>query len=201
MMPSIVDWPGAVAVVEEVLGVGVVDGDDRELQHAVLGHGAQADDAGGGLLRAAEDAASGQLLALGESECDQVDTRSAPSSMVMCGLMVEGRADVLVVGLVVLALDGEDGDAVVAAPAQAATSSWVESGLEAHRHDARRRRPCSVRTRLAVSAGDVQAGRHALTPLSGFSLANRSRIGCRTGIAWSAHSMRRLALGRRGRGL
>src|SRR5271165_6297667 len=36
----------AVAVVEQVLGVGVVNGDDGELEHAVLGHSAQADDAG-----------------------------------------------------------------------------------------------------------------------------------------------------------
>src|SRR5690606_2083243 len=31
---------GPVPVVEEVLGVGVVDGDDRELQDAIPGHGA-----------------------------------------------------------------------------------------------------------------------------------------------------------------
>ncbi len=44
--------PGAVAVVEEMLGLGVVDGDDRVLQCAVLGHRAQANDAGGGLFGA-----------------------------------------------------------------------------------------------------------------------------------------------------
>ena len=33
--------------------------------------------------------------------------------MVICGAVVEGAVDVPVVGLVVLALDGEDGDAVV----------------------------------------------------------------------------------------
>src|SRR5271156_3903460 len=38
---------GAVAVVEEVLGHGIVDGDDRIFKCAVLGHGAETDDAGG----------------------------------------------------------------------------------------------------------------------------------------------------------
>ena len=42
--------PGAVAVVEHVLGVRVVDRDDRELEHALLRHRLEADDAGGGLL-------------------------------------------------------------------------------------------------------------------------------------------------------
>src|SRR5262249_33853442 len=41
---------GAVAIVKQVLGFGVVDGDDRILQHAFLCHRAQADDAGGGLF-------------------------------------------------------------------------------------------------------------------------------------------------------
>ena len=45
----------AVAVVEEVLGLGLVDGHDREGQRAVGGHGLQADDAGGRLLGAGED--------------------------------------------------------------------------------------------------------------------------------------------------
>ena len=46
---------GAVAIVEEVLGERVVDGDDRKLQRAVLGHRAQADHAGGGFFGAADD--------------------------------------------------------------------------------------------------------------------------------------------------
>ena len=72
---------GAVAIVEEVLGQRVVDGDDRELQRAVLGHGAQANHAGGGFFGAADDVRE-QIGALGE----QLVTRSAPSSMVICGL-------------------------------------------------------------------------------------------------------------------
>ena len=72
----------AVAIVEQVLGVGVVDRDDRVLQHALLRHGAQADDAGGGLFRAGDDAVEPRRCAW----CSAMVTRSAPSSMVMCGL-------------------------------------------------------------------------------------------------------------------
>ena len=76
-----VDWPGAVAIVEQVLGQRVVDGDDRILERAVLGHRAQANDAGGGLFRAADDAGTRSVRLV-----SSVVTRSAPSSMVSCGL-------------------------------------------------------------------------------------------------------------------
>ena len=55
---------GAVAVVEEVLGLGVVDGDDRQLEHAVLLHRPQPDHAGGRLFHAGDDVGD-QRLALG----------------------------------------------------------------------------------------------------------------------------------------
>src|SRR5690606_18503039 len=45
---------GTVAVVKQVLGHRVVDGDDRELQRALFGHGTQANDAGGRFLRPAD---------------------------------------------------------------------------------------------------------------------------------------------------
>ena len=45
---------GAVAVVEGALGAGLVEGEDRVAQAALLGQVAQADDAGGGLLGAAQ---------------------------------------------------------------------------------------------------------------------------------------------------
>ena len=45
---------GAVAIVEQVLGVGIVDGDDGVAKHAFFSHGAQANDAGGGFFGAAE---------------------------------------------------------------------------------------------------------------------------------------------------
>src|SRR5262249_439177 len=47
---------GSVAVVEHVLGLGVIDGDDGILQHAIFGHGAQADHAGRGLFGSGDDA-------------------------------------------------------------------------------------------------------------------------------------------------
>ena len=100
---------GAVAVVEQVLGVGVIDGDDGKLQHAFLGHGAQADDAGGGFF-GASDHAFERVGALGVEDGDEVgaivhgDVR----------LVIDGGEDVVVVSVVVLALDGEDGNVVVA---------------------------------------------------------------------------------------
>ncbi len=63
--------PGAVAVVEQVLGVGIVHRDDGILQHAFLRHGAQADDAGGGLFGAADHAVE-RVFALGVQHDDQV---------------------------------------------------------------------------------------------------------------------------------
>ena len=100
---------GAVAVVEQVLGVGIVDRDDGITQHAFLRHGAQADDAGGGLFGAADHAVQ-RVVALGVQDGDQVGA-------VIHGdmrLVVDGREDVAVVGVVVLALDGEDGNVVIA---------------------------------------------------------------------------------------
>ena len=101
---------GAIAIVEQVLGVGVVDGDDGITQHAFLGHGAQADDAGGGFFGAADHVRRVRVGALGVKDGDQVGA-------VVHGdlrLVVERGHDVAVVGVVVLALDGEDGDVVVA---------------------------------------------------------------------------------------
>src|SRR5690606_31486058 len=71
----------------------------------------------------------------------------------------------------------------------AATSSWVESGFEAHSATSA---PAarSVIIRLAVSV--VTCRQHAIRrPASGFSAANRERIWRSTGIERSAHSVRR----------
>ncbi len=101
--------PGAVAVVEQVLGVGVVHRDDGIAQHALLRHGAQADDAGGGLFRAGDHAVE-NVGALGERDGDQVSAVIHRDVR----LVVERRHDVRVVGVVVLALDGIHRDVVVA---------------------------------------------------------------------------------------
>ena len=62
---------GAVAVVEEMLGLRIIYGNDRILQRAILGHGAQADHAGRGLFGAADDVGD-QVLVLGEQQRHQV---------------------------------------------------------------------------------------------------------------------------------
>ena len=48
--------PGAVTIVEKVLGIGVVHRNNRIPQHAFFGHRPQADHASGRLLRAAQHA-------------------------------------------------------------------------------------------------------------------------------------------------
>ena len=98
----------AIAVVEEVLGVGVVDGDYRELQHFLLGHAAEADDAGGGFFRAADHMLK-QILPLGMDEGDDIGS-------VVHGdvrLVGDGRLDVLIVRLIIFAFDGEGRNAVM----------------------------------------------------------------------------------------
>ena len=97
---------GAVAVVEEILGHGVVDRDDGVFQHPVLGHGLEADDAGGGLLGAGEDPRE-QLLALGMHGKDDIGAVVHGH----LGFDVQGLVEVAVVGVAVFALDGEGGDA------------------------------------------------------------------------------------------
>ncbi len=72
---------GPVAVVEEVLGLGLVDRDDREAERAVGGHRPQPDDPGRRLLGPGQDLARpGRAGSLWRSE-----TRSQPSSIVSCG--------------------------------------------------------------------------------------------------------------------
>ena len=99
---------GAVAVVEEVLRLRLVDRDDRERELAVPLERLQPDHAGGGLLRAGDHVA--ELLAAGGVEdADHVgavvhrDVR----------LVVDRGLDVLVVRVVVLALDRERRDPVL----------------------------------------------------------------------------------------
>ena len=93
----------AITVVKQVLGHGVVHGDHGEHQLVVVRHGAQPDHAGGGFLGAADDAVQ-QLTALFVQRAHQVgavihrDVR----------LEIERGLDVVVVGGVVLALDGVD---------------------------------------------------------------------------------------------
>ena len=101
--------PGPVTIVEQMFGVSVVDRHDRIAQHAFLGHGAQANHAGGRFFGAANHIF--QLRrALGVQDGDQVGA-------VVHGelrLVIDRRHDVRVVGVAVLALDGENRNVVVA---------------------------------------------------------------------------------------
>src|SRR5438067_2462622 len=99
---------GAIAVVEHVLGQGVVDADDRERERAALLHRPQADDAGGGLLGAADHLGE-QIAPRGVQLADEI------AAVVHRHLraVVERRLEVAEVGLPILALDGEDADALL----------------------------------------------------------------------------------------
>ena len=97
---------GAEAVVEEVLGRRVVDGDDRVLERAFDGHLTKPDDAGRRLFGAADH----RLGLLGTLA---VDRRHEVGAVVdgEVRLAVEDLADVRVVRVVVLTADREDADA------------------------------------------------------------------------------------------
>jgi len=91
-----------------VLGVGLVDGHDRE-HEATLGlERLEADDAGRGLLGAADDVGR-HVGALAVQHADDVGAVVHGD----VGTVVDGGVDVSVVGGVVLALDGVGADAVL----------------------------------------------------------------------------------------
>ena len=97
----------AVTVVEHVLGVGLVHGHDRIGQDAVLRHRAKADHARRGFLGAADnlwELVPARLVEHGDEVGAVVHRQLRP--------VIEGRLDVLVVGLVVLAADRVGLDAV-----------------------------------------------------------------------------------------
>ena len=91
-----------------MLGERVVHGDDRILERAVLGHGAQANDAGGGLLGTA-DYVGHQIEALGDQRGDEVGTivHGDLRLIFQCG------TEMRVIRGIVLALDGKSWDVVV----------------------------------------------------------------------------------------
>src|SRR2546426_3057377 len=74
------------------------------------------------------------------------------------------------------------------ATSDAATSSWVDSGLLAHRRTVA---PPAARVEAKLAVSEVTCRQAASrNPLSGFSLAKRSRMLRRTGIGPSAQSIR-----------
>jgi hypothetical protein len=100
--------PRAVAVVEEMFRLGVIDGDDGIAQHAVLGHALEPDDTGCRLFGPGQDAGK-KVAPAGMGDRDKV----RPVVHRDGGPVVQGLEDVPVIGLVVLPLDSEDGDLVV----------------------------------------------------------------------------------------
>ena len=95
------------SIVEEVLRVGVVDGDHGEAQRAVTLERLQADHARGRLLRTRDDVR--ELFATSAMEnTDHV----GPIVHRQLRLVVDGRLDMRVVRVVVLAFDREDGNVV-----------------------------------------------------------------------------------------
>ena len=99
---------GAVAVVEHVLGVGLVDGDDREHEPTLGLESLETDHAGRRLLGAADDVGR-HVRALAVEHADDVGAVVHGD----VGTVVDAGVDVPVVGVVVLALDGVDAHAVL----------------------------------------------------------------------------------------
>ncbi len=97
-----------VAVVEHVLGLGVVHGDDGKAQNPALCHGPKPDDACRRLFRPSDDAAD-QVLAL------RVDHRNEIGAVIhgQMRFHVQHGIDVAVIGFRILSLDRIDGDIVV----------------------------------------------------------------------------------------
>ena len=98
-----------VAVIEHVLGIGIVHGNDRVAQHPFLGHSTQSDDTGRGLFCPADYVIQG-VLALAVQHAHQV------GAVVHRDLrpVIDGRHNVLIVGLVVFAFDGKHRDRIIA---------------------------------------------------------------------------------------
>ena len=103
-----VDWPGAVAVVEQVLRQRLVDRDHREPELPLAFERLQPDDSGGRLLGARDDIAE-LLAASGVKNAD--DVGAVVHRQVRP--VVDRRLDVAVVRVVVLALDRERRDSVL----------------------------------------------------------------------------------------
>ncbi len=119
---------GPVPIVEHVFGIRVVHGDDGELQDFLLGHAAEANDAGGGFFRAADHVAE-EILPLRMQMRDDIGAVVHREVR----LVGDGRFDVPIVGLVVLALDGKGRDAFVSAPGRrrrrpACSEGWRRRG-------------------------------------------------------------------------
>ena len=116
------------------------------------------------------------------------DTRSAPSSIVICGRVVEHRLDVPVVRLVVLALDRVHVGIPLArtAPPRRRPASTAGSTRRARPPPLP---PSASRIRLAVSVVTCRQAPIRMSS-SGRSFSKRSRIRASTPISPAAHAIR-----------
>ncbi len=123
--------PGSVTVIKKVFGLGVVDGDHRQLEYVVLFHGSQPDHPGCCLFHAGNDIRD-QSLAVGGAKlgCPGSDFRVKIVKPIErdedhgahqvgtvvhrhVGQVLQRGGDVPVIAVLVLALDGEHGNAVI----------------------------------------------------------------------------------------
>ena len=123
-IPSSEDWPVPCRLSNKVLRVGVVNCNNREPQNSVVSHGLEADDAGRRLFHAAKDRLVHPLTVQ-----DGGHVRTVVEDQVRFG--IEHCADVLVERLSILTTHGVYGNSRI--HQAAATSSCVESGLDAHK--------------------------------------------------------------------
>src|SRR5206468_11657326 len=93
---------GAVPVVEQAFGIGVIHGNHGKFQNAVLRHTAQANHARGGFFGAAANIGE-QFTPVGVNAGTEV--RAVVHGDL--GLVIERRCDVLVIGRVVFSLYGK----------------------------------------------------------------------------------------------
>ena len=134
-----------------MLGLGIVDRHDWVSQNAILRHRAQPNDAGGGLFRAADDVLD-QLPLLRMNDPDGI--RAVIHREVR--LVLQGTQDMLIIGVVVLALNGKGRDPVMLHQRGGhivLRGQWVRRAQH-HFHAARFEGPHEIR-RLG---GDMEAG-------------------------------------------
>ncbi len=91
-----------------MLGHRVIHGHHREFQHPVGSHRAQADHASGGFF-CSGDHTRQQVAAFAMKRAHQI----GPIVHGHLGFMVQGRTEVFVISLVILALDGKNGDFIL----------------------------------------------------------------------------------------
>ena len=98
---------GAIAIIEEVLGHGIVDSDDRKVEHIIRSHGTQTNHTGCRFFRAADNILEKFAAVL-------MNRRNEIRTIVHGHLrfVIQRRADVLVISHIIFAFDGKGGDFV-----------------------------------------------------------------------------------------